>query len=110
MTRSEAKAKADSICRYLSAENPEQVIVSDDGGMIAIVFAVIPDAEWPWLKACECDAAVANPHVFETLLTGWKMDVLAQIANDEPSPVVRAAMAKYGYDKVLSVLKPRKVH
>jgi hypothetical protein len=110
VTRSEAKAKADTICRYLSAENPEQVVVSDDGEMIAIVFAIIPDAEWPWLRAVECDASTANPQVVETLLISWKMQVLGQIANDDPSPVVRAAISKHGYDRVLKALKPRQVH
>lgn len=110
MTRSEAKAKADTICRYLSAENPEQVVVSDDGDMIAIVFALIPDAEWPWLRAVECDATTASPQVIETLLTSFKMQKLADIANDEASPTLRAVISKHGYDRVLKALKPRQVH
>jgi len=110
MTRTEAKAKADAICRYLSAENPEQVIVSDDGDMIAIVFAIIPDSSAPWLKAVEVDASVATPQIVETLLTAWKMDKLADIAEDKVPLVMQAAIARYGYEVVLKALKPRQVH
>lgn len=110
MTRNEAKAKADSIARYLSHERPEQIIVDDYGDMISIIFALIPDAEWPWLRAVECESVSASPHVFETLLAGFKMQKLADIANDNVSPTLRAVISKHGYERVLEALKPRKVH
>lgn len=110
MTRNEAKAKADSIARYLSHERPEQIIVDDYGDMIALVFTLIPDDTHPWLKAIEIQSDSASPKVVETLLTAWKMQVLGQIAQDECSPVVRAAIAKFGYERVLSALKPKSVH
>lgn len=110
MTRNEAKAKADSIARYLSHERPEQIIVDDYGDMISIVFTIIPDEVGPWNKAVEMDSSFASPKAFETMLIGWKMQVLGQIAEDQCSPVVRAAIAKFGYERVLSALKPRQVH
>lgn len=110
MTRSEARDRANSICRYLSQHNPEQVVITDDGEMISIVFTIIPDADLPWFKAVELASDIATPHAFETLLTGWKMGVLGDIAEDKPSPVVRAAIEKFGYERVLSALKPPRVH
>lgn len=110
MTRSEARGRANSICRYLSHYAPEQVILSDDGDMMAIVFAIIPDGDLPWLKAVELASDIATPHAFETLLTGWKMGVLGDIAEGKPSPVVRAAIEKFGYPRVMAALKPPKVH
>ena len=110
MTPSQARDKAAAICRYMSADNPEQVTISDDGEMIAIIFQIIPDVITPWRKAIELSTSIATPAAFTALLTGWKMGVLADIAEDKPSPIVRAACEHYGYERVLKALKPPSVH
>lgn len=110
MTPSQARSKAAEICRFMSQDNPEQAVISDDGSMIGIIFQVIPDVQTPWRKAIELSSDIATPHAFSTLLTGWKMGVLADIAEDNPSPVVRAAFEHYGYDRVMKALKPPATH
>jgi hypothetical protein len=107
MTPHACRSKANQIARELSHLNPYQAVGAADGSTVSIVFTIIPsDDDKPWFKAVEVEADLATANLVQDMLDGWRMGVLMQIADDNPSPVVNAAMEKFGYERVLQAMRP----
>lgn len=105
MTPRAAQSKANAIARDLAHLSPFSAVGADDGSTVSIVFTILPAEDNPWFKAVTCDAAVASSRLVQDMLDGWRMSVLMQIADGDPSPVVMAAMQKFGADKVLGAMR-----
>lgn len=100
----EAKYRADCIARDMNAHNPVATHASPDGGMITIIFDIIPDGDKPWSKAVECESIHADAPMMSRMLSEWKRQKAHEIRTHEPAPVVRQAIAIHGLKKVMKAL------
>lgn len=98
--------KANSIARELSHYRPVAATPVDLNERIIFIFDIIPHSSLPWTKGIEVEASTASRDTVSLLMEDWKAHVLRDIATNDPSPVVRKAIAVHGINAVKKALRP----
>lgn len=81
-----------------------ETITDGHGEFIAMGFDMLGNPQLPWVKAFMIDAANATPALFEGEIKAWKRKKRQELAEGQPVPVVRQAIAMFGEKRVKQVL------